>query len=323
MPFPQITGLREFWAQQTGRAPLAPMTHDEQVLLCLLGVGIEQTLMLLHRERPEFDGFCHWVACEAGAPDPVEVARYNSWCAGESCPPEAAARYAALAAMPAVLDDTDLRHWDDHGYVVLRAAISREAASAAAAVLWDYVVASPADPESWYNPKARGLWIPLYHAPELAAARQSLRVRKAFAQLHGTPHLWMLTDRTSFNPPERADAQFQGFPLHWDTSLTPPIPFGVQAILYLTDTAADQGALTVVPGFHRRIEAWLAGLGDTDPRAVDLTAEAVPIPAEAGDLIIWHQALPHAATPNRAGLPRLAQYLTMLDGNAEDLRAWR
>ena len=133
----------------------------------------------------------------------------------------------------------------------------------------------------------------------------------------------MLTDRISFNPPERADAPFQGFPLHWDTSLTPPIPFAVQAILYLTDTAADQGALRLVPGFHRRIAEWLVGLGGIDPRAVDLDGAAVPVPAGAGDLIIWRQDLPHGASPNRAQSPRLAQYLTMIEGDAEDLRDWR
>jgi hypothetical protein len=319
---PEIIGLREFWARQTGRAPMAAMTQAERVLLCLLGIGIEQGLMRLYREREAFDGFCDWVRGEAGEPDPVEVDRYNAWRVGASCPPEAAARLAVVDAMPDVLDAADLAQWDEHGYVVLSAAISREQAEAAAAVLWNHIAASPDDPESWYGPQARGLWVPLYHGPELAVSRQSLRVRKAFAQLHGTADLWMLTDRTSFNPPERPDAPFQGTPLHWDTSLIPPIPFAVQAILYLTDTAADQGALQVVPGFHRGIDAWLAGLADSDPRAVDISAAAVPIPAGAGDLIIWRQDLPHGASPNRAQSPRLAQYLTMIAADAEDDRAW-
>jgi hypothetical protein len=320
--FPEITGLREFWACQTGRAPMLPMSQAERVLLCLLGIGIEQGLIYLHNVRPEFGAFCDWVVSEAGELDPVEVARYNACRAGEPVPPEAAARLAALAAIPDVLEAADLAQWDAHGFVVLRSAISRAEADAAAAVLWQHIEASPHDPESWYNPKAKGLWVPLYHAPELTVARQSLRVRKAFAQLHGRADLWLLTDRTSFNPPERPDAPFQGSPLHWDTSLTPPIPFAVQAILYLTDTIGDQGALRLVPGFHQRIADWLAGLGDADPREVDQSAEAVAVPASAGDLIIWRQDLPHGASPNHAQSPRLAQYLTMIEAAAEDDRAW-
>jgi hypothetical protein len=321
--FPDITGLRLFWARQTGRAPPAPLSQADRVLLCLLGIGIEQGLMQLQRERQEFGAFCDWVEREAGLPDPVEVARYHAWLEGAAVPIEAQARLDALARLPDVLDANQLAHWHEHGYVVLRAAISRAEAEAAAAVLWRHIEASPDDPESWYNPAAKGLWIPLYHAPELAVARQSQRVRKAFAQLYGTPDLWMLTDRTSFNPPERADAPFQGYKLHWDTSLTSPIPFGTQAILYLTDTAADQGALRLVPGFHRLIEEWLAGLGAADPREVDLDDGAVPVPASAGDLIIWRQDLPHGASPNRADRPRLAQYLTMISADAEDERKWR
>ena len=323
MTFPEIAGLQDFWARQTGRAPPAPLSQADRVLLCLLGIGIEQGLMQLQRERQEFDEFCDWVEHEAGLPDPVDVARYYAWQRGQPLPPEAQVRFDAVAQMPDVLDGADLAQWDAQGYVVLRAAISRDQADAAAAVLWRHIAASADDPETWYNPAAKGLWIPLYHAPELAVARESLRVRKAFAQLHGTPDLWMLTDRTSFNPPERHDTGYQVFRLHWDTSLTPPIPLGLQGILYLTDTAPDQGALRVVPGFHSRIEAWLADLGDADPREVDLNSQALPIPANAGDLIIWRQALPHAASPNRADKPRLAQYLTMIDGDAEDEREWR
>ncbi len=323
MAFPEITGLREFWASQTGRAPPAPLAHQDRALLCLLGIGIEQGLMQLQRERQEFAEFCDWVEHGAGLPDPVAVARYNAWRQGAPVPPEAQVRLDALAQMPDVLDGADLAHWRENGYVVLGTAITRDEADAAADVLWRHIAASPDDPETWYNPAAKGLWVPLYHAPELAVARESLRVRKAFAQLCGKSDLWMLTDRTSFNPPERHDTGYQGFRLHWDTSLTPPIPFGLQAILYLTDTAADQGALRVVPGFHLRLEDWLAELGDADPREVDLDREAVPIPANAGDLIIWRQELPHAASPNRAESPRLAQYLTMIDGAAEDVREWR
>ena len=88
----------------------------------------------------------------------------------------------------------------------------------------------------------------------------------------------------------------------------------MQAILYLTDTAADQGAFTCVPGFHRRIEEWLSGLpAGRDPRASDFTREfareAVPVAANGGDLVIWHHALPHGSSPNRAPVPRIVQYM--------------
>ncbi len=135
----------------------------------------------------------------------------------------------------------------------------------------------------------------------------------------------MNVDQCGFNPPERPGWQFPGPYLHWDASIEPPIPFGVQGILYLTDTAADQGAFQCVPGFHRKIEAWLAGLPPgADPRQQDLAAlGAIPIAGKAGDLIVWHQALPHGASPNRAARPRVVQYLKMQPARWDYQAKWK
>ena len=37
----------------------------------------------------------------------------------------------------------------------------------------------------------------------------------------------------------------------------------------------------------------------------------IPVPGKAGDLVIWHSALPHSAGINTADAPRVAQYITM------------
>jgi ectoine hydroxylase-related dioxygenase (phytanoyl-CoA dioxygenase family) len=93
-------------------------------------------------------------------------------------------------------------------------------------------------------------------------------------------------------------------------SLAQPIPFGLQGLLYLTDTAANQGAFTCVPGFHRKIEQWLDNLPEgADPRTHDFTSEAVPITGRAGDLVVWEQTLPHGSSPNRGASPRFVQYM--------------
>ena len=71
------------------------------------------------------------------------------------------------------------------------------------------------------------------------------------------------------NPPERPGYEFKGPYLHWDMSLDMPVRLRVQGVLYLTDTPANQGAFTCIPGFHRTLENWLENLPpDTDPRKV-------------------------------------------------------
>ena len=42
----------------------------------------------------------------------------------------------------------------------------------------------------------------------------------------------------------------------------------------------------------------------------------------AGDLIIWHKALPHGSRPNSAKRPRIVQYLSMYPTKGER-QAWK
>ncbi len=303
----RVRALEEFWLHRTRRAPRPPCTDRwmaDRILLDALGLGIEQTAAMLGRSRCGREEFEHWIEATAGPPDEERIARYHAWLDGAPPPAATAARLAAIEAATPVLDGDDLDAWQRDGCVILRAAVSADEAAAAARALWTHLGADSDDQATWYAPNPR--------------------VHKAFAQLWGTADLWMTTDRMSFNAPERPDRPFPGPHLHWDVSLTTPIPFATQAILYLTDTAEDQGALTLVPGFHRRSEAWLAGLPDgADPRQQDLSADARPVAAGAGDLIIWRHDLPHGASPNRGARPRLAQYVNMYSPTETAQRAWR
>ena len=132
------------------------------------------------------------------------------------------------------------------------------------------------------------------------------------------------TDRVGFNVPERPGWTFPGPDLHWDVSLKTPIPFGTAGILYLTDTPPEQGAFTLVPGFHRRVDEWLANLAPgADPRQQDLHAlGSMPIGGRAGDLIIWHHALPHGSRPNRGTQPRMVQYIAMFPTEVDEQDEW-
>ncbi|WP_404368534.1 phytanoyl-CoA dioxygenase family protein [Sphingomonas sp. MMS24-J45] len=318
-----IRGIEAYLDRLTGRSQERLPEHQWRMLLDTLGLGIEQTMQHAGRTRPDFATFAEWVISTAGHPDPERVARYHAALDGLPPPPTTAARLAEIDAMPPVLDADDLSHWNELGYVILRAAIDPALAADTAALVWEIVGATPDNPASWYDAGARnGIMVQHFQSPQQDAIRRSPRTHKAFAQLWGRSDLWMNTDRLGFNPPVRHDWKFAGQPLHWDDSLVRPIPFGTQAILYLTDTAAEQGALQLIPGFHHKLDAWLDSLGDSDPRLVDLTAQAVPIAANAGDLIIWRSDLPHGATANHGRVPRLVQYLAMYPPTPIAPRDW-
>jgi ectoine hydroxylase-related dioxygenase (phytanoyl-CoA dioxygenase family) len=223
-----------------------------------------------------------------------------------------------------VLSAEDLAFWNENGYVIVRNAVPTAKAKAAEDAVWSFLDMSPADPTSWYKkPIGKGIMMELYFHDALAENRRSARIRKAFAQLWNDVDLWVTADRTSFNPPENDVYSFQGPRLHWDMSLAEPLYFGTQGILYLCDTDADQGAFTCVPGFHRELGSWLDSLPDrSHARTFNLDDRAIPIAAQAGDLIIWHQALPHGASPNRGTYPRIAHYINMFPTRRRENLNW-
>jgi len=320
----EIRGLYTLWARLTQReSPSDSNAVPIRPLLDTLGLGLEQTMSMLGRERPDWAAFAGWIEATAGAPDAARLARYQMWYDGGAAPAAEAERQAALMSMPAVLDADDRPRWDRDGVVVLRNAIAPSEAAAIADHLWASIDADPANPASWYGPRTNGIMIQHFQHPAMDVPRRSARIAKAFAELYGHADLIVSTDRLSFNPPERAGYRFPGPHLHWDGNLTPPISFETQAILYLTDTAADQGALQVVPGFHHRLaEGWIERLNGADPRTVDLSGEAVTVPAGAGDLVIWRKELPHGASANRSDRPRLAQYVNWYPMHWPDERPW-
>ena len=329
-----IPHLRELWARTLAKragvpssaaAPsalsndAAPRFDRDKTVIYGLRLGLRETLTFLYEQAPAFDAFERWIiALNGGSVDPRLVARINAALAGAPIEP-------IDDGVPALTHD-ELAFFDEHGYVVLREAVEAQAARAAEDAIWTHLQMDRDDPETWYRgAHGHSIWVPLIHHPALDANRASPRIAAAFAQLWKRHDLWPTVDQSGFNPPERPDWPFPGPNLHWDVSLALPIPFGLQGILYLADTADDQGAFTCVPGFHRRIESWLRALPpDADPRHEDLDVfERVAVAARAGDMIVWHQALPHGASPNRAKRPRIVQYLSLNPVTPEHNAVWK
>lgn len=311
--------LWSFWVSGLQWAPEDRVSHWRamNVLFSGLGLGVEDTLRHAYQARPSFEDFEAWVVeRNGGAVDPQAIGRMNAALTGAAPPAEALAQIRAIEQAPPVLSPEDLAHWDEHGWVVLHDAISPEACRATAQSVWDIQQMSPDDPMgNWqrHGPRQQCVFVQLFRHPALDANRRSARIHKAFAQLWGTADLWVTTDRVGFNAPVSAEFPFPGPGIHWDVSLMQPIALGIQGLIYLTDTAADQGAFALVPGMHRTIGPWL----DTVPPGVSPhehaanTLEMTPIAGRAGDLILWHHALPHGPTPNMASQPRLVHYLKM------------
>jgi hypothetical protein len=326
-----VCQLKRLWARNTASRAghRLPIDHREKhldhLVIDALGVGLEQTMQYLFAAAPTFEAFERWIVDAAGPVAPPLAGRINAAVIGTPYPAEITEWLAAVDASPPVLSADDLAFWDEHGYIIVHDAVPADSLAAAAQAVWDHVGARPEAPDTWYRRRNNGIMVQFFQHPAFTANRRSPRIHKAFAQLWGTADLWVTTDRVGFNVPERPGWHFPGPDLHWDTSLAQPMPFHAQGILYLTDTPPEQGAFTCVPGFHRRIEAWLANLPpDADPRRQDLHAlGSQPIGGRAGDLIIWNDALPHGSRPNRGRAPRLVQYIRMYPTRMDVQEVWK
>jgi hypothetical protein len=291
----------------------------DRLVIGAMGLGLHQALQHLYTNAPTFAQFEEWIVATAGRPDSLRVDRLNADIDARPAP-EAIRRWLdAIEEGEPVLSRDDLLSWEENGFVVLKHAVPEETRAAAEHAIWEHVGADPQSPPSWYEVTGRGIhgiMVELIQHPALEANRRSARIHKAFAQLWGTADLWVSADRCGFHPPQRADHPFPGPDLHWDIDFSQPLDFGTQGILYLADTPPEQGALTLVPGFHRRLPDWLATLAPgADPQRQDLHAlGSVAVGAQAGDMVIWHHALPHGSRPNLGERPRIVQYINLSPG---------
>ena len=290
----------------------------DTTLLNILGIGLEQTIKYVYQTAPAFDEFEDWIIAVTGGPDTEKIKLFNQLFDGSK---------QSNTQIEQVLSDEELAFWEANGYIIIRNAVSKESCDEVIDALCSHIGIERYDSSTWYrhHRDKQGIMVQLFQHPALERNRKADSIRKAYEQLWNRKDIWPSTDRVSFNPPETESYPFQGPRLHWDTSIEQPIPFGLQGLLYLSDTAENQGAFTLIPGFQHRIGPWINSLPEgTDPRFENLyNLGPKPIAANAGDFIIWHHALPHGSSPNTSTVPRFVQYINYAPADEEVSKVWK
>jgi len=324
-----VVHLKRYWqkamAKRQGTLKQGALHEEWQtdtILLGVLGLGLEQTTGYVYGEAPTFGQFEEWILKVNNGFIPKEkILAFNNFILKDETVINNG------EAEEDVLSDEDLAFWQTNGYVIVRNAVPKEDCDAVTGAICDFIDIKLDEPETWYKPHPGrlGIMVQLFQHPALEKNRKNAKIRRAYEQLWGRKDIWMNADRVGFNPPETAGYKFPGPYLHWDVSLDLPIPFGLQGILYLSDTAPNQGAFTLVPGFQHSIESWINSLpAGANPRQQNLYAlGAKPIAANAGDFIIWHQALPHGSSPNTSTAPRIVQYIKYEPLDLEMKEVWK
>ena len=226
-----------------------------------------------------------------------------------------------------VLSEDDWNHWITRGYVIVRSAISCEAAKRLEEVLWEFDDKDPNDPSTWYEPERRPHVRPelnnvgmteIYHHQYMWDNRMAQRVYDAFVDIWDREDLWVAIDRANINPPKKVKGKPDGF-IHWDVDMNArPFPIGVQGVLSIKEQDIETGGFQAVPYLFQNFEEWVKTQPvDRDlicPDMTGLSRENVDL--SVGDLLIFNSLLAHGVRPNHAeNRVRMAQYISMYPAN--------
>ncbi len=212
-----------------------------------------------------------------------------------------------------ILTTDELDFWDKNGYLQLKNIIPTEDCDEVVALICKELKIDLLNTDTWYpaNEKLQGLMLQLYQGLAIENIRKNDTLFKIFSQLYGTNKLTANTEKVSYNPPETVNFKFQGSSLHWDINFEAGVNYYIQGLVYLNDVPINRGAFCLVPGYHKKINETLKHFTPEDAINRVKNAEKIAsIAGKKGDLILWLQAIPHAASPNNCICPRFVQYVS-------------
>ena len=236
-----------------------------------------------------------------------------------------------------VLSVNDWKFWIENGYIVIKNAVAKEQAKKTASFLWEFEEKDSEDPSTWYSPpraemKMKELagtgMVELYNHQYLWENRQERKIYESFVDIWGTEKLWVTIDRANLNFPIRKNFEYKSF-IHWDYDPDTK-PQNVQGVLALEDqTDLSMGGFQCIPWLYKNYNLWKKSQSKNrdrfKPDVSGLKDKIVKVPLEAGDLLIFNSTLPHGIRPNYSNKVRIAQYISMMPAEEEnlDLRNWR
>jgi len=226
-----------------------------------------------------------------------------------------------------MITETDKRRFSKDGYLLVENVVPESLCAAVRSTICEFLDMQADDPASWPESQSRGHGIvPIHHPQALWDVRQHPAVHQVFAALHDTEKLWVVVDRVSFKTRDR-DSPPPGpaEPIHWDRHPGDDGGLSLQGLVYLTDTAPDQGAFCCAPALYRDLNGYLARHPEhghsrqpvVDPESIEVVG------GPAGSLLVWNRKLPHSSTYNRCGQPRWVQYVAMDPAGDDAARANR
>jgi len=291
-------------------ADVEDFTTIEGIWMSFYGLGKLETYQFIYDKCTSIGDLEEWMIRLKGEKQVREAAAaFDQWMKGKTINADT-----ANCLKSPILSKEQLQSWEEQGYIKVSNLVDERLCEAVSRLICTRLGADLSRPETWYNshPAWHGLMVQLYQDESINAIRTLPCILQLFTELYGTSNIIANTDKVSFNPPETAAWKFRHNKLHWDIDFTKPDLQYIQGLVYLNDVPENRGPLTLVPGFHHRFEDWIKAYPDPDNalQVMQSTLTGIPVPGKKGDIVLWLQTLPHAASTNYSDLPRFVQYIS-------------
>jgi hypothetical protein len=226
---------------------------------------------------------------------------------------------------PLTKEDVDL-FWEQ-GYLVVQGALTQDEAKHFGRLILDLLPRDLHIPDYWQSVAGRikPFYTPgnqTFDGPDFIPLWQNPTLYSVMAQLLDHPNLLMRDG--SIGITLRNDVPEGSGPLSQKLHLDPAVPGYVDNFLftpeeveiggcyYFTDVEPGGGGIHVVPGGHRIVETEARAVADGRHlhdkwRKID-HLETVEVTGRAGDFVLRHHLMPHAASHNHRPTTRLAQF---------------
>lgn len=213
-----------------------------------------------------------------------------------------------------ILTTDQLDFWNSEGFLVVPQAVDAVDCDRVKTEICRQLGVDPANRETWCPAVANWQGILLFSAKSEAeeAIRHNPIIRAVFEDLYRRKDLLSMRSPLGYMPPLSTGYPFRGSPLHWDIDMEIGPRYHVQGMVYLHDVEEEGGAFSLIPKMHHQFQSLIREHGGMHEAAEVLRTQhkEVKIAGKKGDLILWVETMPHAATPNESDNPRFVQYIT-------------
>lgn len=213
-----------------------------------------------------------------------------------------------------LLTTEQLASWKENGYLVLSQFVDETLCNDVRQVICNELRIDPTDRSTWCptDPRWQGVMLFSVQDEAVERIRRNNRVRFVFEDLYRSKALLSLNTPLGYMPPISTGYPFMASPLHWDIDVDLGARDHVQGMVYLEDVEEDGGAFSLIPGMHKKYESLMKDYSTMEDALSWLRSQNLEkkIAGKKGDLILWMETMPHAATPNQSEQSRFVQYVT-------------